>query len=92
MMTVKELAARVAALETEVGELKAKLAASEQPQKKSWLDLYGKYADDPVFDEVVRLGQEWREEDRRRTIAEMDREEAREKKKKSRRKKSNARA
>jgi hypothetical protein len=86
-MTMKELEKRVAALESEIQELKAKRAAPES----SWLDLYGKYRDDPVFAEIVRLGKEWRDEDRKKTLEELDAEEP-PTPKKPRRRRSDARA
>jgi hypothetical protein len=53
-MTLAELERKVAALEAEVIELKARVTGEAAPAR-SWLDLVGKYADDPTFEEAVRL-------------------------------------
>ncbi len=54
---------RLAAVEREIAELKRRLPA-EQLQD-DWVDaMSGVFADDPEFDEVVRLGREMREADR----------------------------
>jgi hypothetical protein len=57
------LADRVAALEEEVAQLKAKIA--EQPStrvgKSGWERIYGSFANDPIYEEAMRLGREWRE-------------------------------
>ena len=74
-MTVDELANRVAALEAEVRQLRAAQAAADA-RPKSVLDLFGKYADDPAFEEAVRLGREYREQVNRESLEEFDREEA----------------
>lgn len=74
-MTVNELAKRVEALEAAIRDLKTQLATGQQPTR-SWLDTYGKYADDPMADEAARLGREWREKINRESLEEFDREEA----------------
>jgi hypothetical protein len=58
-MSVAELEKRVSALEKELAELKSAL---EPLPKKGWESTFGVFADDPGFDEVVRLGRQWREE------------------------------
>ncbi|HET6574044.1 MAG TPA: hypothetical protein VFG68_10610 [Fimbriiglobus sp.] len=90
-MTVKELEKRVASLEAEVRELKAKLA-DKKPETKSWLDLAGKYANDPHFEEAMRLGREWREQVNRESLEEFDREMQAEARTKKTRKKTRARS
>ncbi|NCR74406.1 MAG: hypothetical protein GPI92_01920 [Microcystis aeruginosa K13-06] len=47
---------RVTALETELLEIKQKLT---QPHSW-WLKIAGSFEEDQTFDEVVKLGQEWR--------------------------------
>lgn len=76
-MTIAQLEKRVAALEAEIRALKAQVAGSEQ-KPRSWLDLFGKYKDDPAFEEATRLGREWYEEEKRKSLEEFDREAARE--------------
>jgi hypothetical protein len=51
---------RVTALEAEVGRIKQQLRNT--PSKKNIEDVwYGAFANDPIYDEVVRLGREYRE-------------------------------
>ncbi len=51
---------RVSTLETELLEIKLLLAQSSQPKSPWWLKVAGSFEQDPTFDEVVQLGQEWR--------------------------------
>jgi hypothetical protein len=86
-MTIKELEARVAVLEKKFEQLHAKANGnlSTGPNPVHWWTVEGgagRFANDPVFDEIVRLGREYRESlhpDRR-------------KKKAKKNKKNNARA
>lgn len=73
-MTLEEMAKRIETLEAEVRTLKARLPTGGG-STGSWLDLFGKYADDPTFEEATRLGREWREKVNRESLEEMDREE-----------------
>jgi hypothetical protein len=59
-MTVLSLKERVSALEAEVARLKARLAAKETAQPW-WQKITGVFANDPAFDEAMRLGREYRE-------------------------------
>ncbi len=66
-MTTKEikdqtshLEQRVSTLETELSEIKRMLAKSSQQKSPWWLKVAGSFEQDPTFDEVVQLGQEWR--------------------------------
>ncbi|HEX9002345.1 MAG TPA: hypothetical protein VGB07_20720 [Blastocatellia bacterium] len=60
-MAAAQLELRVAALETEVARLKQQLGEPIEP-KKHWVDeIYGAFADDPAFEEAMRLGREYRE-------------------------------
>jgi hypothetical protein len=56
--------ARLARLEADVKEIKELLQTREQPQ--GWKAVVGAFADDPVFDEILRLGNEVREKERRK--------------------------
>jgi hypothetical protein len=52
---------RVAALEAEVAHLKARIE-SGKPASGDWLDaVWGLFANDPVYEEAMRLGREYRE-------------------------------
>ena len=61
-------------LEDRVTEIEAKLAkldlASTVPQPdpiNGWRKIWGAFADDPAFDEAMKLGREYREAQRPRT-------------------------
>ena len=59
-MTTATLERRVAALETEVAQMKEQLAKTTN--EGDWLDdFYGAFAGDPHFAEAMRLGREYRE-------------------------------
>ena len=63
-MTIAQLEKRLAALEKAVTDLQngrtSKLPEPGQ-QKPWWHTEAGRFANDPVFDEIVRLGREYRE-------------------------------
>lgn len=95
-MTLAQLEKRVESLEAEIRELRAMLPEKGAAQH-SWLGTVGRFADDPTFEEAVRLGREYRDQINRESLEELDRQEreqkAREKKrKKPKPRKSNARA
>ena len=61
---LKEFESRVTSLECEVRELRTELS---EPAKVPWYrQIVGAFKDDPVFDEIARLGAEYRESDRRK--------------------------
>jgi Ser-tRNA(Ala) deacylase AlaX len=78
-MTLDELELRLRTVEAELELLKR-----QQAPQKSWIDLYGAYADDPTFEEAMRLGREERDRVNRLSLEEMDREEAATKPKRTR--------
>ena len=55
--TVEE---RLAALEAEVVQLKQQRSASEEPMLPWWEQRWGAFKDDPIYDEAMRLGAEYR--------------------------------
>ena len=57
-----ELETRVATLEREVEALKQLISLNNR--EKDWESTFGMFANDPGFEEVVRLGREYRERDR----------------------------
>ena len=60
-MTLKELEAKVVALEKEIAELRTQLNHAPKPKEPWWVTEAGKYANDPAYDEAMRLGSEYRE-------------------------------
>ena len=59
-MAAPEIESRVAALEAEVARLKERV---EKPTPRGdWLDeIYGTFDNDPIYEEAMRLGREYRE-------------------------------
>jgi hypothetical protein len=60
-MAVPEIELRVAALEAEVAHLKHQLEAVAKPARPWWQEIYGTFANDPLYEEAMRLGREYRE-------------------------------
>lgn len=61
-MTIAQLEKRITALEKAVEELRVQIAQTfEQKTSHWWHDEAGRFANDPVFEEIVRLGREYRE-------------------------------
>ena len=65
-MTIAELEQRVLALERELAEVKSNL--TKKPSRESALATFGAFADDPGFEEMVRLGREYREKVNRESL------------------------
>lgn len=60
-MAVPGIEHRVAALESEVARLKKRLEKAV-PSQVDWLDAFsGVFDNDPVYEEAMRLGREYRE-------------------------------
>jgi hypothetical protein len=60
-MAVRELEARVAVLEAEMAQLKEQLRETTS-SRRDWLnEVYGAFANDPAFEEAMRLGRKYRE-------------------------------
>lgn len=63
-MTKLEIEKRFFKLETEVRLLKNKLEEIGNGKKPWWEKIAGTFADDPTYDEAMRLGREYREAQR----------------------------
>jgi hypothetical protein len=75
-MAVPQIEQRVAVLEVEVARLKEQLEKAV-PSRGDWLnDIYGAFADDPHFEEAMRLGREYRESLRPKATKEVARRKA----------------
>ena len=62
MSTAPSIEERLSALERQVEELKSKF---DQKSKGNWIEkITGTFENDPVFDEIVRLGAEIRRAER----------------------------
>jgi hypothetical protein len=61
-MSQVDIERRLSNLEREFHSLKGLLVPSST--HKDWRDTFGTFADDPGFDELLRLGREIREQDR----------------------------
>lgn len=60
-MTIAQLAERLAALEHAVEKMLALLLPRPASWRRWWVEGAGRFADDPVFDEIVELGRKYRE-------------------------------
>lgn len=60
-MAVPKIEPRVAALESEVTQLKERLDAVTKPARPWWQEIYGTFDNDPIYEEAMRLGREYRE-------------------------------
>lgn len=60
-MGVASIEERVAALEIEVARLKQQIEAVTKSSNPWWQEIYGTFADDPVYEEAMQAGREYRE-------------------------------
>jgi hypothetical protein len=60
-MTAIPLEERVAALEAEMAWVKARLQNQDSSDVPWWKQIKGAFANDPAFEEAMRLGREYRE-------------------------------
>jgi hypothetical protein len=60
-MSAAKLEDRVQALEAEVARLKARLDTKETPPVPWTEQIWGSFANDPIYEEAMRLGREYRE-------------------------------
>ncbi len=52
---------RLRAVEEAVRRLQAQLETTEDPRTVWWRDQVGRFKDDPGFEEILRLGKQYRE-------------------------------
>jgi hypothetical protein len=58
-----KLSERVAELEADVAELKKLVrprSDAPEPANDAWRETFGAFKDDPIYEDVVRLGRAWR--------------------------------
>ena len=58
--TTTQLEERVAVLEAEVAQLKRNTHAPPSPRERWWEAITGTFANDELFEEAMRFGQEYR--------------------------------
>jgi hypothetical protein len=76
MSAVEKLEQRLTAVEAELAEIKQRLPA-EKPAGHAWLErIYGAFANDPEYEEAMRLGREYRESLRPKTRKRRKRKDA----------------
>jgi hypothetical protein len=56
----EQLVERIAILEAEVARLRNKVEENS-PSEPWWVKITGKFADQPAYDEAMKLGREYRE-------------------------------
>lgn len=60
-MTLAEIEKRLNTLEQTVENLQLRVSRQDNGPRRWWVEDAGRFADDPLFDEIVRLGGEYRE-------------------------------
>lgn len=60
-MVTSELEIRVSTLETELAKLKKKIGQDIDPEIPWWEKISGSFANDPAFEEAMKLGREYRQ-------------------------------
>jgi hypothetical protein len=60
-MPAQKLADRVAALEVEVARLKETIQGPSAKEDPWWRQIWGSFANDPMYEDAMSLGREYRE-------------------------------
>lgn len=91
-MTLEQVEKRIAELEQELVQLRHEVLRLKGITVLPGFGPIGTFKDDPTFKEAARLGKEYRDRVNRKSLEEMDREEAKAKagKKKPKRRKADA--
>lgn len=63
-MSQTEMESRIRVLEQELEVLKSKFEKIEKDKAPWWEQRIGTFADDPMHEEAMRLGREWRKSQR----------------------------
>ena len=66
-MSALSVEERLAALETEVGQIKERLESPVIPAIPWWEKISGTFAHDPIYNEAMKLGRQYRRSLRRRS-------------------------
>ena len=59
-MATAQIEERVAVLESEIAQLKKQVAQGAPPQRPWWKEIAGSFANDPVFQKAMKLGEDYR--------------------------------
>jgi hypothetical protein len=60
-VTTAQIEQRLRALEKKVNQLRSAVIRRADPSSRWWEFNAGRFANDPIFDEIVRLGGEYRD-------------------------------
>jgi len=60
-MSTADLEKRLVALEAEVAALKKKASHTAELERPWWEEIAGTFANDPIYDEAMRLGRQYRD-------------------------------
>jgi hypothetical protein len=60
-MATSSIETRLTELEAEVARLRGKIESSDLAGRRWWEQIAGTFAQDPIYEEAMRLGREYRE-------------------------------